>query len=853
MIRAAWHLAISSLAGRPGRSALLILAVALATSLTVATSASIDTLAASIRRVVGQSIGLTDLRITHRFSQHLDDDLLNRVRAWPQVKLATGTFETGVGITSSKSDRYMTAVARGIDSRIESQLNPLAMRAGRLPTAANEVTVNPRIAHRLNVEVDDELTIIRLGSPVTLTVVGIYEQASLDVLQQQIILVTLDQARALGWVQNRLNQIELQLHDPEQAAVFQEVFADELPEGAIFETPASASAGINRGLMGARLILMILTTVVFLAAGFIILTSLTTSVVEQLRELAVLRCVGAGRAQIAMAQLICGILLAGGGAVLGVAPGLYFAWKLYERHAKFLAAGFSPGTRGVAQALVAAMLAGLLGAAYPAVLAATAPPLEGLTRRARQPSFRAVLLCAILGIMMAAAPLAVHLLPLSVERVFWLHVYAGLPMLFIGFFLLTVPLTALLGRFIAPALARLTAVPPTLLTQQITSTPFRNGFTGGALMVALAMLVAIWTAGGGVLRGWFDNIDMPDGFVHSFFSLTDAQWEALCNVPAITDACPTTAFPVTPVSASFGVQGLHPRGTLFVSCDTDAFFRMADLRWVQGDPVSAARRLRDGGSVVVSREYLTAHGLGLNHRIGLQTLRGPVDFEIVGVVASPGLDIAVQFFGIQRAYSEAAISSVFGTREDGVLHFGVRSINLVLLNFSPEVSDEQAIGQIKEAAPGVVAGSSRMIRRNIHRSAEDVMAVISTIAGGALLIACLGVGNLILASLAARRFEMGVLRSIGAGPGMLGRLVAAQTLLVAIVGCIAGVALGYEMAWLTRVFHQRLLGITYTPQLPWRVVGYGALTVAAAALAAALPAIVRVAWAQPRQLLQSTG
>ena len=97
---------------------------------------------------------------------------------------------------------------------------------------------------------------------------------------------------------------------------------------------AGATSGVAHALPPPRLVLLMIMIPVFLSAGFIILTSLTTAVTEQARELGILRCVGASRGQIGGAQLICGA--GGGGAgrrgLGGVPLGLAAAYLLYRHN-----------------------------------------------------------------------------------------------------------------------------------------------------------------------------------------------------------------------------------------------------------------------------------------------------------------------------------------------------------------------------------------------------------------------------------------------------------------------------------------------------------------------------------------
>jgi hypothetical protein len=59
-------------------------------------------------------------------------------------------------------------------------------------------------------------------------------------------------------------------------------------------------------------------------------------------------------------------------------------------------------------------------------------------------------------------------------------------------------------------------LPPTLLGRTVAATPFRHGFTAGAMMAGLALMISIWINGGSVLRDWLAKIEFPDAFVNGF-------------------------------------------------------------------------------------------------------------------------------------------------------------------------------------------------------------------------------------------------------------------------------------------------------------------------------------------------
>ena len=562
-----------------------------------------------------------------------------------------------------------------------------------------------------------------------------------------------------------------------------------------------------------------------------------------------LRCIGAGRGQLAGAQLGGGLLIGAAGAAVGAPVGLAAAYGLYLWFQDALPGGFHVKLSGLAGAVAGSLAAGLVGAAYPAFLAATARPLEALTVRARTPRRWHLLAFAGVAVALASAQPVVMLLSSDDDFIVWFWARVGIVLAFVGFFVACVPLLVAVAEAGGPLLARAMRVPPTLLRQAVLATPMRHGFTAGALMVSLALLVAIWTQGRSATAGWLDSLKMPDAFVHSFWSLRDEQIEAVRKAPAVTQVCPTAMFSVQARSVQFGPKGLAPPNVLFVGTDMGAFTAMTNLDWVEGDRAAAMARLAKGQAVLVSRDWSVAHGVGVGAKLPLAAAEGTVEFEVVGVIASKGLDLATRFFRIERSFGKRAISSVFGTREDARRHFKVTSANLVLLSLRDDISDKDAVRQLQKAVPGAVAGTSRAIRRRVDESVGRLMAVASAVAVGSLILACCGVANLIVAEVTARRFEFGVLRAIGAQRGLLGRFVAAQTILVALAGGIAGVALGLELAFVERAFHRRLFGVEYAHRPPWDVIAWGLLALIAAALLAGLPAVRRVVRQQPRELL----
>ena len=872
-----WHLATNNLAGRPGRTALLVTAVTLATVLSVLVAVTIGTLQHSYTVSMESAAGAGDLHIRHRSYQRLDGALLEKVRTWPEVEFATGRLEQrGLNLESPRTKKNVIVVVHGVEPEHDRRFFPVKLTQGRYIEKDDEAVIDGRVLVALEAKLGDELQVE--WQETRMKVVGVSEQPPLTVMQLPGVITTLATAQKVAGYPNKLRKIEIKLKEGGVAAssngaartlpggasaehdahiyAFIEQHKSELPADALFEPPANVRAGINRGVKWTNLIGSIVTVLVCLSTAFIIVTGLTTAVTERTRELAIMRCVGTGKLHIGLSQVATGGFIAALGAILGTPLGIGVSYLIYTYNQEILTAGFIYNLPGITRAILATILAGLAGALYPAIMATRVQPLEALAARAKQPRFWGVIVCLVLGLAGVFFEPVVLLLVNDTEQAFWIYLPYGLGATFFGYCLLCVAVLVFLAPLLTWLVAAMLRIPRVLLHETVMATPFRHGLTAGALMMGLAMLVAIWTEGGNLLYGWFNTIKMPDAFVRVSDGITPQMLEIIRKEPGITRSCAVRAIPVRTQGVSFGVRTVTPPFTLFAASDVPEFLEMTDIEWLDGNKETALKRIAQGKAVLVGNEYLVAHGMGVGAKVTLNTFaHGPQEFEIAGVVKAVGLDVAVAHYGIGQEYAEASISTVFGTREDGARYFDITNPDLVLLSVAEGVEAKTLLESIrKKIAPlahgqDIQTDESQQIRRKIQDISIRLMTVASSLALSSLLIASFGVANLIVAEIYSRRFEYGVIRAIGGHKGMLGRLIAGQTLVIAIVACLSGTALGIQIALVGKVFHRRLVGMTYGWLLPWDVVGWGCAIVIVMAMAAAAPAMWRLMRKQPTALL----
>jgi putative ABC transport system permease protein len=432
-----------------------------------------------------------------------------------------------------------------------------------------------------------------------------------------------------------------------------------------------------------------------------------------------------------------------------------------------LPGGFVFSPLGAGLAVLGSVWAGLLGGVWPAVAAARTSPLEGLAARARPVRRRWVWACVFAGVALPGLQWAAMVLPRDSTMVFWSYVLFGLPVMMVGYFLLGVPVTALMGRVVSPVVSAALRLPRGLLGRTIAATPFRHGFTAASMMLGLALMVSIWTNGRAVLRDWLDAIALPDAFIYGHNFKAGVAERIRGRVPEVVNTCAITIQNLE-TGSSAAVKGLGTYKTSFVGFEPRPFFEMTRLAWVEMDGAQVARakaRLEEGGAVIVSREYAVTRKVGLGETVTVRFEGRTIPFEVVGIVASPGLDLVSKFLEIGDQYLDQSVNAICGSREDLKRHFGNDAVNFIQLNFREGADGKAALKAARAAVgPGVrFAVTAADMKAEIRGFISGSLMVMSVVGIGAMLVSCLGVANLIIAGVHARRFELGVLRAVGAG------------------------------------------------------------------------------------------
>jgi predicted permease len=264
-----------------------------------------------------------------------------------------------------------------------------------------------------------------------------------------------------------------------------------------------------------------------------------------------------------------------------------------------------------------------------------------------------------------------------------------------------------------------------------------------------------------------------------------------------------------PTESSLDFDGLaHNAAAEAVSLDYPAVIGVRPFlgHWFQSE---------DEDSCVISyrawQRFFAADPNVLGKRVRSETqwytVIGVAPKEFQGIYLPMSMDLWVplhhwtqQHPGMNARFEERAQPNVFV--------FGRVKQGIAPRQAAAEINSMAAEVDTAETKPAlIVAEQVRGIpAANTRRNAAPVGAVLMSVVGVVLLIACVNVGNLLLARGAARRREISVRVALGASRSRLLRQLLTESLLLAIGGGIAGIFLGM---WTNRLLETLLAAGPY--------------------------------------------
>ena len=645
-------------------------------------------------------------------------------------------------------------------------------RAGQPPAGPGQVMIDQASARRGHFTVGETIGIAIAGHAVPFTITGITGYGSADSIGGgSMAIFSLGTAQQLFGKAGEFDRIVVKAAPGVSATQLRDRIAPVLPAGDEAVTAASASASaaqqINRQLGILTDFFLGFAAIALFVGAFVIWNTFSIMVGQRTRELALTRALGASAGQVFRSVLAEAAIIAAVASAAGAGLGLGLARGLAALLSAF---GFSLPISGLV--LPAAELAVAIGTGIaitviaslaPAYRATRVAPVQAMRDPAPEPTrFPAGRL--ISGLAVTTAGLAALLGGILGGGGIVLT-GAGAAGCFIGVTVLAPLVVRPLAYLASAPLIRLPGRVGLLARGNTMRNPKRTSATAAALMIGLAVIVGtsvLVSSARAEIGQQVSAASRSDFYVqatNSASGISPVLAGIIARQPgvrAVTEVRATNA--TVAGAANRNVEGVDPA----------AITQFTDLGVTAGQ-VSA---LGTPGAIMVSSAAAASGGWKVGDTVRVQ-------FGSYGVYR---LRIAAIFANIgplsDYLVSNATLAADSGVRTD--------SVDLVQAPAS-------ARGAIQAALTGY-PGAQLLDQTGYIASQTAVLNSLLTLVTAMLLlaivIALLGVVNTLALSIVERTREIGLLRAIGMRRGQLRQMVAAESMIISVIGALLGTVLG---------------------------------------------------------------
>lgn len=790
-----WRATWKGLVGHKARLVLTVVAIVLGTGFVSGSYIFTDTLDGAFQSLFTEAFADTDVIIRPAIDEdlsfvtgdRLDAGFVEQIREVEGVEGAEGTI---AGFLLLSRDGEFLGNRGGGPPTIGSAWietgNPLTVRDGAAPANPGEMVIDAASAGRFGLTVGSTVQVTGLGRPVDMKIVGLVGLGTSDGFGGATALAfTRDQAEELFDAEGRVDAINVVISQGVTVAQMIERITPLLPDGveAIDSRTAVEEqlSGFKQALGFINTFLLIFGLVSLFVGGFLIQNTFQIIVTQRGRELAMLRAVGATRAQVIRMVVTESLIIGAFGSGLGVVTGMGLTFAIRAAFRRFGAN--LPATELVIRpatvliAMSAGMVVTLLASLIPAFAASRIPPVAAMRQLVSTPRQRSLRLRLVSGSVVTAAGVALSWIGLSpdipqpVSPV--AMVGAGAGAMFIGVSILTALMVRPVGRFLGGPLAA-TGVVGTVARENAIRSPRRTAATSSALMIGTALAGLALILGSSLSattdaliadRFRSDLVIQPTGFGSA--ELSPEIGVEISRLPEVAAA----------VSIRRNAAKLGDERLFLGSADMEGLVALIQIETLAGSLTGLGP-----DQVAISQDLAEETSLATGDSVTLTFARtGPQPFTVGAVYRQEGP-------GVEAYITPPAWEANFSERFDSA----------VFVKLAEEVdleSGRAALERVTGGFPGAEVLDQNQFAEQAKEQINGLVGLVFALLALTLLIGFFGILNTLLLSIIERTREIGLLRAVGTTRAQLEAMVTWESVMVAVFGAVLGVLLGVFFGW----------------------------------------------------------
>jgi putative ABC transport system permease protein len=780
-------IARKSIRARWGRTLAIAFAITASVSFVVGSFVLADSLRATFDNLFTELNENVDLEV--RAAQEFDTDdarepidvaIADDIRSVDGVGIVEPIVQRFAQLLDADGDVITPAGGPtfGVSWEGDDGIQGVTIKEGRPPSGPDELAIDKATADAENFEVGDTVSYLTDVGTFSGTITATVGLGSADSFGgAQLTAVDLDTALANFTTDGKVDAIDIKLADDADVPTVQRAIRQILPpqtEVVTGEQVAQETADqVNQFVDVFGTGLLIFAFITAFVSAFIINNVFQITIGQRLRELALLRAVGASGRQVRRMITSEALGLGVVSTFVGVFGGLLVARGLI---AAFDAAGAGfPDTQTVLQArtIVVAAVVGvgitMASVIVPSRKASRIPPVAAMRPElgfAAMRSRRLVAGVAITLVGIATLMIGLFLRPGGTVALVVLA-GGGALLLFLGIASLSSTVATPVTKVLGWPIEKLFKVPGALARQNVARAPRRTSSSASALMIGVA-LVSSTAVFASSLRATL--VDTLESAITADYIVTDEGFQGLSPAVSETLAELPELDAVTPVRQISGqVDGSTKN---FGAVDPVAFDILVDPD------------LQDG----------TISGVGLDD---LLLHEDPA--SDLGVGVGDTVDVTFQN-GVQRTLTVAGIygDATFGNWLIGLDTLASVSdapardffvIAKLADGVDPAVGDA-AVRAAMEPFPQVDVQTNAEFLDSQEAQINQLLIIITMLLAFAILIAILGISITLALGVFERTREIGLLRAVGMNKRQTRRSVRWEAVIVSIFGAIVGIVVG---------------------------------------------------------------
>ncbi len=846
-----FRLALRNLFSRKLRFALTALAIVLGTAMISGTYVLTDQITGAFDEIFEKANTGVDVVVTKKLAfqsqsgtqSAFPETEVKKVLEVPGVAAAEGLLDgTGSLVVDGKSAASVGgAPSLLVSVNPDTQFDAVVRDQGRDPKTSGEVSVDVATAKKHNLTIGQKVAIATTTGVIPVTVVGTFKFGDSDSLGGTTIVAALppdvqkwldqpgqntsiaiaadpgvDPARLAQRVQTALGDPQLRVETGSQSSKRQ-------------------SQEINDNLGFLRTMLLVFAAISILVGGFVIFNIFSITIAQRIREMAMLRTVGATRRQLRTSVLLEALTVGVIASIIGIGGGVLLAMGI---KAAFAAADFGLPTAGIQLKprtiivpLIVGVVATVLSALIPAIRATKISPVAALREGAVLPNSRFSRYVPALGVIAVVLGGVVTFIGMGLDA----SVTRKLSVIAFGALLIIIGVALALRIFIAP-LARIVGAPFSAIfgktaqigRQNTIRQPERTASTATALMIGVGLVIFIAT--------------FVAAFKSSFFTAIDKNIDAT----QVTMSENFQPMPERVVAASRAVPGVENAvgiGTVEAQVDGKNTFPNAidpagargilRFDWRSGN-ASALDALGTDGAAV-EEGFARDNGLGMGDTFKVTSIEDITKtFTVRGIYRDPQL-----FTGF--VISDRALAELTAQPQ----------VSLVFTKFAPGIPIAESTSRLQETlkaeVPTAKVRSRQEYKDFVNQQTTQFLSILYVLLALSVFISLVGVIITLFLAIYERTREIGMLRAVGTTRGQIRSMIRFESIITCVIGGIVGVLVGLLLGWLI-VLGLRDEGLSFTAPIGTIIVVV-ILAFVAGLIAAIFPAR-RAAKLRPLEALQ---